>query len=351
MAQHHQYQPLYHIQIQLVDHFHPGQAQHNAFATQPVQSDPWSGHAPSRSSMIPRTGSVIFNSASNPDSTSGGQYQDQSNLQTWAQSFTDPTSLIGPSDHRVENFYNPATHKVVQQTMPRRPQINIPPSHTLNTSPIEAQWAQTEPSPDQQGFVSYDASSSLFTDSYTVDQSPDFPHSPYQQAVNLSAVGHGSSSGVFSFYSDQAMMLDPSPVQQHILQPPHTNIAIQTDYTPIKNESTFDAMLEPESATFARDLAKNGGRALGTHLDLATASTDLPSPDINATPSSRKEPTMHLNQWSSLVPEEENQRIGPTFAAAIAIPLPSDLSSQSVDANGDGLDEVDELLKEWTTVF
>jgi hypothetical protein len=55
-------------------------------------------------------------------------------------------------------------------------------------------------------------------------------------------------------------------------------MAIQTNYTPIKNDmDAYDGMLEPESATSARNLAKNGGRALGTHLEpeVAKAAHDM----------------------------------------------------------------------------
>jgi hypothetical protein len=248
--------------------------------------------------MTPRTGGMIFDAVTDPHPVDYEHYQNFNDVQLWTETFTDPTSLISPNEHRVGNFFNPATHNVVQhtsvvqQSMPHRPQINIPPSHTFNSSPIEPQWpqsAQTEPSPDHQGFVNYDASSSLFTDSYVTEQRPppsspgnssmsQFPHSPYQQITSPSAVSPGSSSGVFSFHSDQAMMLDPFPVQAHFLQPPQPKMAIQTNFTPIKNDmDAFDGMLEPESVTSARNLAKNGGRALGTHLEpeVAKAAHDM----------------------------------------------------------------------------
>jgi hypothetical protein len=248
------------------------------------QPDPSHGHPPSAFSTTPRTGGVIFDAISDPPRVNYGQHPFE-----WAEHFTDPTFLISPSEHRVGNFLNPATPNVVQPTMPHRPQINIPPPHTFISGPFEPQSrqpAQVEQSPDKQGFINYDASSSLFTDSYVTDQLLYFPHSPYQQVVKPSAVDPGSSNGVFSFHSDQAMMIDPFPVQQHFLQPPQSNMAMQPNCIPIKNDPDF-----------------------------------------------------------------KTQTDGPAFAAAFSIPLPPDSSSQSVDGDGDGLDEVDELLKEWTTVF
>jgi hypothetical protein len=278
---------------QLRNNFLPGQAPYNAFSAPiytapPVEHEPGSDCSPSKSSMISRSGDFITDPTCGPYPVNYGHYQNFNDVQLWTETFTDPTSLISPSEHRIGNFFNSATHNVVhqtnvvQQTMPHRSQINIPPSHTFASSPIEPQWpqsAQAEPSPDRQGFVNYDASSSLFTDSYVTEHKPPpsspgnssmshFPHSPYQQIASPSAVSPGSSRGVFSFHSDQAMMIDPFPVQAHFLQPPQPSMAIQTNYTPIKNDmDAYGGMLEPESATSARNLATNGGRALGTRLE------------------------------------------------------------------------------------
>jgi hypothetical protein len=282
----HQYHPQYDVQSQHMNQFQSTQPQMNAFApnytTQPTQHEPWNGHGPSRSSIIPRTGGVIFDPATDPHPVNFGHYQNYNDVESWTQHFTDPTQLVSPSEHRAppqEPFFNMAAHNMIQQSIPHRPQINIPPSHMHSMSPSQAQWPQSEPSPDQQGFVNYDASSSLFTDSYITDQRPPpsspgsssishFPHSPYQPIVSPSAVSPGGSDGVFSFHSDQAMMLDPFPVQQQFLQPPTTApMAMNANYLPPTNVSdvSFDTVLEAESA--AKTLAKNGGRTLGTHLE------------------------------------------------------------------------------------
>jgi hypothetical protein len=189
---------------------------------------------PSTFPTTPRTGGKIFDAIPGPPPLNYGDYPLDCKVDTWTQQFTDPNYLISPSEHMVGRFSNPDTPDLVQQTMPHRPQINIPPPHTFSSGPIEPQSpqpAQVELSPDMQGFVNYNASSSLFTDSYITERKPPpssrgnlslshYPHLPCQQVVSPSVVGPDSSSGVFSFHSDQAMMLDPFPVQMQFLQPP-----------------------------------------------------------------------------------------------------------------------------------
>jgi hypothetical protein len=64
----------------------------------------------------------------------------------------------------------------------------------VDTRPIEAQCASSEssPKPDQQGFINYNDTSTLFTDTYVVEQQPpslspsdssigNFPHLPSKQ--------------------------------------------------------------------------------------------------------------------------------------------------------------------------
>jgi len=286
-----QYQPQYHVQSQHVNHFQSGQPHMNAFApnytAQPIQHEPWNVHSPSRSSMIPRTAGVMFDPATDPHPVNYGQYQNYNDVESWTQHFTDPTQLVSPSEQRAspqEPFFNmAAAHTMNQQSIPHRPQVSIPSSNMQTMSPTQPQWPRSEPSADSEGFVNYDASSPLFTDNYITEQqqlpsSPgnssisQFPHSPYQPLLSPPAVSPGSSDGVFSFHSDQAMMLDPFPMQQQFLQPPPAiNMGLPANYMPTSNvaDGSFESALEHESAATAlkNQLAKNGGRALGTHLE------------------------------------------------------------------------------------
>jgi hypothetical protein len=255
------------------------------YTTQPSQHDPWNGQGPSRSSMTPRSGGVIFDALTDP--VNYGDY-----LNDWRMNFTDPEYLISPSEHVAppsENFF----HQMAAQSLVHRPQINIPPLHMPPVNPVEMQHTQKSPTPDQQNFVNYNASSSLFTESYTVENrhqpsSPgnsstgQHPSSPFRQAISPSAGSPGSSDGTFSYqHSDSGVFYDTFPMQQYNQMLPVENAAMQMDYVPVKNvpEVTFDAAPEPESAAAAaaRNLGKNGGRQLGTHLEpeVAKAAHDM----------------------------------------------------------------------------
>jgi hypothetical protein len=292
-----QYHPQYDVHTPQVNHFHT-QHHPNAFTpnyiTQPLQHEPWNGHGPSRSSMTPRTGGVIFDAMTDPNF---GDYLPHHSVESWTMNYTDPNYLVSPSEHRAppqESFFNTAAHSMVQPNLVHRPHINIPQAqpHMHHASQTEIQWTRTSPQPDQNNFVNYDASSSLFTDSYITDQrqppsSPgnssigQYPHSPYQPTISPSAGSPGSSSGVFSFQSDSAMMMDPFPAHQYDQGLHQTNVAVQNNYMPVSDGPgmTFEVIPAPESASAAalKLLGKNGGRALGTHLepDVAKAAHDM----------------------------------------------------------------------------
>ncbi|KAL5122022.1 hypothetical protein ACEQ8H_000238 [Pleosporales sp. CAS-2024a] len=294
-----QFTSPYHAQAQHVDHFQSPALHMDGFASnytaQPMQHEPWNGQAPPRSSMVPRTGGVIFDPATDPHPVNYAGYQNSNDVALWTRHFTDPTQLSSPSEQRAphqEPFFNMAEQNLGRQPLPHRPQINIPTPRMPNPRPPEPQWFPSEPAPDQQGFVNYDASSTLFTDCYITNQDPppsspgnssmnQFPHSPYPLMLSPSAVSPGGSDGVFSFHSDSAMMLDPYPVHQQFLQlPSATPMITNADYLPAQSgaDVAFDNVLEPEPSPSAlKNLAKNGGRALGTHLEpeVAKAAHDM----------------------------------------------------------------------------
>jgi len=77
------------------------------YTTQPPRYDPWNGQGPSRSSMTPRSGHVVFDPASDPVNYS--EYL--VDVDTWAAHSTDPSFLISPSEPTIpmhENmFFSP----------------------------------------------------------------------------------------------------------------------------------------------------------------------------------------------------------------------------------------------------
>jgi hypothetical protein len=295
-----QYQPQYHVQTPHANHFttqpHPNAFTPN-YTTQTLQHEPWNPQGPSRSLMTPRTGGVIFDAMTD---TNFGGYLPYNDVQSWTMNSTDPNYLVSPSENRAppqESFFNIAAQNMVQQNLVHRPQLNIPhpqsqpQPHTHHVSQAEIQWTTTSPPTGQNQFVNYDASSSLFTDSYITEQqqppsSPgnssigQYPHSPYQPTISPSA-GSPGSDGVFSFHSDHAMMMDPFSTQQFDQGLQRSSISMQGNYMPVNENQgmTFEVIPAPESAASAaaKLLSKNGGRALGTHLEpeVAKAAHDM----------------------------------------------------------------------------
>jgi hypothetical protein len=308
MASHtQQYHNPYMAQTQQVNHFHSAQPHQHTFAqnytAQPIQHEPWNGHAPSRSAMTPRTGGVMFDAMTDPVHVNYGDYLNHNDVESWTLNFTDPNYLVSPSEQRAppqENFFNIAPQHVAPQTLVHRPQLSIPSAHmqshvqpqVYNSSPMETPWTRTSPQPDEQNFINYDANSALFTDNYITDaphppSSPGnssmshYPRSPYQPIVSPPAASPGSSDGVFSYQSDSGMMIDPFPVNQFDQMPAPSNVAVQGNFMHANQTSgmTFEVIPAPETAASAAALKnlKNGGRALGTHLepDVAKAAHDM----------------------------------------------------------------------------
>ncbi|CAO2648964.1 Nn.00g099130.m01.CDS01 [Neocucurbitaria sp. VM-36] len=288
-----QYQQQYNAQTQQPYHISTVQPQNNLYnqnyTTQPPRHDPWNGQGPSRSSMVPRSGHVIFDPVTDPVN-----YSDFLNdVDSWTMNYTDPSYLISPSEPTIPPQDN--SFPMTAQNLAHRPHSHAHHTHAQNQSPVEMHLTRASPPPDQQNFVNYNASSTLFTDNYiTGNQYPptspasssigQYPRSPYQPAISPTAASPGSSDGMFSSYqhSDSGMMLDPFPAQQfnNMLLPQVPSMKV--DYPPTRDISkvSFDASPEPESSRSGealKALNKSGGRALGTHLEptVAKAAHDM----------------------------------------------------------------------------
>lgn len=300
MASHaQQYQNQYMDQTQHMNHFQPQQQHHNSFdsnyTTQPLQHEPWNQQGPSRSSMTPRTGGVIFDPVTDPAQSTG--YHNPNAVGSWAMNYTDPGYLISPSEQCAppqESFFNSmVTQQMMPQNLVHRPQISIPQQQLSNVNPAEIQWTRTSPAADQSNFVNYDANSSLFTESYITDQRPSpsspgnsslghYPRSPYQPTISPSAASPGSSDGFFS-YTDSAMMIDTFQTQPFEPVVPPSRSVVKASHptaTSTRPPVTFELVPEPSSApptNTAKNMVKNGGRALGTHLEpeVAKAAHDM----------------------------------------------------------------------------
>jgi hypothetical protein len=290
MASHaQQFSPFFDGQPQQTNPFLLTQPHHDTFhqnyIAQPLQPEPWNSQGNSRSLMTPRTGGVIFDAVTDP--LDYGHYL----VESWAESSTDPNYLISPNETFMpsqESFFN-------YQTAPDlalRTQVTIPPLQMHQMSPARMQVIRSSPPPDQQNFVNYNASSTLFTDNYITEpkyspSSPSHsfngqhPRSPYQADNSPSAGSPGSSDGAFSYQqSDPGMMMDTFPIQQPNQGFTTQDYAAQANFTPTKTEQemSFDMASESESSASAlKALGKNGGRMLGTHLEpeVAKAAHDM----------------------------------------------------------------------------
>lgn len=289
-------------QTQHMDHFQPQQQQqhhHNSFnsnyTTQPAQHEPWNGQGPSRSLITPRTGGVIFDPVTDP--VQFNDFHNHNAVESWAMDYTDPNYLISPSEQRAppqEGFFNSmAAQHMSHPGLVHRPPIRIPQQPISNVSPTENPWARTSPPADQNNFVNYDVNSSLFTESYVTDHRPSpsspshssfgqYPRSPYQPTISPPAASPGSSDGFFSYQPESEMVLDfPTRPFEHVVPPQPLSVskATHTSVTTTR-PVTFELVPEPTSATSAtptKGIGKNGGRALGTHLepDVAKAAHDM----------------------------------------------------------------------------
>lgn len=293
-SEHHQFQQQYGAATQhtyQMTHMPTYNSTYNQnYTTQPAQQDPWNGQAPSRSSMIPRSGHVVFDPAS--DQMDYGQYLNE-DVNSWTANY-DPTNLISPSEPTP--FPQDIHFNNNLQYLPLRSPQHGQPAPMQIQSPVEMQITKASPPPDQQNFVNYNASSNLFTNAYIISDQPsasgsvtsssrNVPKSPYESALSPSAASPMSSDDMFSSYqqSDSGMMMDQfySPQQfNHMATTSASTIKLDIPAATMMPETTFDASPEPESARTAAAkaaLAKSGGRALGTHLEpkVAKAANDM----------------------------------------------------------------------------
>ncbi|EUC35454.1 hypothetical protein COCCADRAFT_24635 [Bipolaris zeicola 26-R-13] len=283
------------------------------YTTQPPRFDPWNGQGPSRSSMTPRSGHVVFDPASDPVNYS--EYL--VDVDTWAAHYTDPSSLISPSEPTIpmhDNMFFSQTQNlassfdpVPQTPLQHRGSLDMQHRGSFDTQhrgsfdtqhrgSVDVQQRGSSPLPDQQNFVNYNATSSLFTENYiTINNafsaSPSatsstglHPSSPFQPEISPSAPSPGSSDSMYSAYqhSDSGMMLDQFQTQQfgNLQQPQMHTLKVDHVIHSGVPEMSFDASPEPESSRSAAQkalAAKSGGRALGTHLEptVAKAAHDM----------------------------------------------------------------------------
>jgi hypothetical protein len=292
MAETQMYQQQYSLQTQQAQQMSMMHAQNNMYdqnyTTQPPHHDPWNGQGHSPSSMIPRSGHVMFDATSDPVNYSDFLID----VDSWAAQYTDPSSLVSPNEPTVpmhESMYFSPIQNLAPAFDP------VPQTPLQHRSSVDMQERRSSPPPDQQNFVNYNASSSLFTDNYitshafsaspsTASSAGYHPQSPFQPAISPSAPSPGSSDGIYSVYqhSDSGIMVDQFQTQQyeHLQQPQMQ--APKVDHTVHSGvpEMSFDASPEPESARSAAQkamAAKSGGRALGTHLEptVAKAAHDM----------------------------------------------------------------------------
>lgn len=259
------------------------------YTTQPSRHDPWNGQAPSRSSMIPRSGHVVFD----PETDHVNYSEFINDVDTWTANYTDPSSLISPSEPMLSPQDN--LFAASAPYLAHRPHQHVPQAQIQNRSPVEMQITRASPPPDQQNFVNYNVASTLFTDNYiTGTQYPpptsatssvgQYPRAPYQPAISPSAASPISSDGLFSSYqqSDSDMNIDQFPAQHfnHTLPSSSSTLRVDIPHGRSVPEMSFDTSPEPESSrsAAAKALAKSsGGRAPGTHLEptVAKAAHDM----------------------------------------------------------------------------
>lgn len=246
------------------------------YTTQAPQHDPWTGQGPSRSSMIPRSGGVIFDPVT--DRVNYAEYPNNG-VASWTMFNTDPQYLLSPNEQMApshERFLPTA------QNLVHRPQVQIPTPHAH----IAAEVEMHSPSPDQENFVNYDMNSALFTECHdTNNQYPPsspgdsstghYTHSPFQPTISPSAASPSSSDGMFHYQqADSAMIYGSFPVQQfnQTLPAPSSSMAAHLQQHKSVEQMTFSVTPKPEvshatTATKNMQNAKSGGRALGTHLE------------------------------------------------------------------------------------
>ncbi|CBX97109.1 hypothetical protein LEMA_P102400.1 [Plenodomus lingam JN3] len=277
------YQHQYGMQDQQLHPMALPQYQH--YDTQPLQHDPWNGQGPARSTIVPRSGHVMFDPATEQLISSGYV----TNVDTWRMNHPEPSYLISPSEPTMppqDNFYFATAQHLAQSS-----QNQIPRTQMANQLPIEMHLTRASPPPDNQGFINYDASSPFFSDYHT--SSNNLPSSltrtagshvaPYEPVISPTVASPIGSEDMLSSYtqSESGVSADRYFSNQFMQGEVMPSQTLQADYLPDRSmpEATFDASPEPETAqsAAAKALAKSGGRALGTHLEpqVAKAAHDM----------------------------------------------------------------------------
>ena len=292
MAEPQVYQQHYNMQphpAQQMANMHPQNNVYNQnYTTQPPRHDPWTGQGPSRSSITPRSGHVVFDPAT--DAVNYSEFL--IDVDSWAAQYTDPASLISPSEPTAA-FQDSMFFSPTQDLTPRLYET-VPQTPLQNHSPGNMQLRSASPPPDHQNFVNYNASSTLFTETYitsnvfsaspTASSAAHHPQSPYQAEISPSVPSPGSSDGMFSAYqhSDSGIVVDQYQTHQfgHLQQQQMPALKLDSTVMSGVPEMSFNASPEPESSRNAAQkslAAKSGGRALGTHLEptVAKAAHDM----------------------------------------------------------------------------
>lgn len=250
----------------------------------PHTHEPWNAQGPSRFTMVPRPGHVMFDPV-----TDQSLYTEflNDNVNSWTANFTDPNYLVSPSEPMVPPQEYMFAGFTTQETA-LRPQHRMSQGSNAQ-SLVELDFNSALQSPAGSNFVNYDASSALITNNYITTSLYD-PASPATSSTGMypqthhhppgspqpSAPSPGSSDGKFSHQHSDFEMLDTMPAQ-------HPNMAFFASHSSAREsdsparpvpETSFDASPEPEMSrrqSTLKNLSKSGGRALGTHLDPVVA--------------------------------------------------------------------------------
>jgi hypothetical protein len=275
------------------------------YTSQPSRQDPWSGQAPPRNPAVPRSGIALFDPVTDPIAAPFdlSAIVNVNDVDYWTINNTDPNYLISPNDPtpshdpfamasqtfslQQQRLQQLQQLQQQQQQQNRQQHVQQP---TYQVSPIEMRVTTASPSPDSQNFVNYDASSPLFTETYTTHNHahPTYPnlvtsieHPPNSPLAYASSPG-GSESMYSSYqHSEPGNMVDSNANQSY--EPQHPPLSSIDAHSPTRSlpEVTFDTSPSPSPeghmvGPTRRSREKHGsgrpgGRALGTHLDARVA--------------------------------------------------------------------------------
>ncbi|KAF3005872.1 hypothetical protein E8E13_009158 [Curvularia kusanoi] len=286
----------------------------------PQQQEPWNGQGPSRFGMTPQPGHVMFDPASDP-----ALYNEflNNDVNLWAANFTDPTSLVSPSEPTVPpqdimfGFTAQTPHRGSMGSMASMGSIG-----SFGQSPVELRFNGALQSPIQNNFVNYDATSTLITDNYIVPNQLDPtspsnastghysqryhqpPHSPQPSAPSP------SSDGKHSHQNSDHDMYEALRIPQHNAPSFHNSHASsQGSLSPAQPipEIAFDTSPEPEQIrreSTSRGMVKSGGRALGCSrvklVDLGAAFIPHLVSQMHEDSFLTQFVSQHIHQWNNV---------------------------------------------------